>query len=56
VSAADAEYAAMMGKGPTGSEMFKPIREGMMGDRVQIFFDDLLWWAKALKTAREKNS
>jgi len=51
----DIFFTAMMGKGPTGPEMFKPIREGMMGDRVQIFFDDLLWWAKALKAAREKN-
>ena len=51
----DIFFAAMMGKGPTGPEMFEPIRKGMMGDRVQIFFDDLLWWAKALKAAREKN-
>lgn len=48
----DIFFAAMMGKGPTGPEMFQPIREGMMGDRVQIFFDDLLWWARALKVAR----
>jgi len=27
-----------------------------MGDRVQIFFDDLLWWAKALKAARTKST
>jgi len=46
--------AAMMGKGPTGPEMFKPIRESAMGDRVQIFFDDLLWTAKTLKSARIK--
>jgi len=52
----DIFFAAMMGKGPTGPEMFKPIREGMMGDRVQIFFDDLLWWAKALKAARKQVS
>ena len=51
----DIFFSAMMGKGPTGPEMFKPIREGMMGDRAQIFFDDLLWWAKALKTARIKS-
>jgi len=51
----DIFFSAMMGKGPTGPEMFKPIREGMMGDRVQIFFDDLIWWAKALKAARTKN-
>jgi len=49
----DIFFAAMMGKGPTGPEMFEPIREGMMGDRVQIFFDDLLWWARALKVARK---
>ncbi|MFA4830726.1 MAG: NAD(P)H-dependent oxidoreductase [Patescibacteria group bacterium] len=48
----DIFMAAMMGKGPTGNEMFKPIHEGVMGDRVQIFFDDLLWWARALKAAR----
>lgn len=41
--------AAMMGEGPTGPEMFKPIHE----DFVQRFFNDLLWWARALKTARE---
>ena len=52
----DIFFSAMMGKGPTGPEMFKPVREGMMGDRVQIFFDDLLWWAKALKAARTKSA
>ena len=52
----DIFFAAMMGKGPTDPEMFKPIREGMMGDRVQIFFDDLLWWAKALKAGRTQSA
>jgi len=52
----DIFFAAMMGKGPTGTEMFKPIHEGMMGDRVQMFFDDLLWWARALKVARTKST
>jgi len=51
----DIFMAVMMGKGPTGPEMFKPIREGVMGDRVQIFFDDLLWWAKALQAARTQS-
>ncbi len=50
----DIFFAAMMGKGPQGSEMFEPIRKGPMGDPVQKFFDDLLWWAKALKTARSE--
>lgn len=45
---------AIMGQGPTDpAEMFAPLRKSSMGDRVQIFFDDLLWWTKALKTARE---
>jgi hypothetical protein len=51
----DIFFAAMMGKGPQGPEMFEPIRKSSMGDRVQIFFDDLLWWAKALKNARNRN-
>jgi NAD(P)H-dependent FMN reductase len=49
----DIFFAAMMGKGPQGSEMFEPIRRSSMGDRVQIFFDDLLWWARVLKYGRE---
>ena len=50
----DIFMAAMMGKGPTGPEMFKPIHESMMGDPVERFFNDLLWWAKALRTARKE--
>jgi NAD(P)H-dependent FMN reductase len=49
----DIFMAAMMGKGPQGSGMFESIRKGPMGDPVEKFFNDLLWWAKALKTARE---
>lgn len=49
----DIFMAAMMGKGPTGPEMFEPMRKSPMGDSVERFFNDLLWWAKALKTARE---
>lgn len=44
--------AAMMGTGATGPELFQPLREGPRGDRVQAFFDELLWWARALKAAR----
>jgi NAD(P)H-dependent FMN reductase len=51
----DIFFAAIMGKGPSDPhEMFAPIREGAMGDRVQTFFDDLLWWARALKEARDR--
>ncbi len=52
----DIFFAAIMGKGPTGPEMFEPIHEGMMGDPVERFFNDLLWWTKALKTARVENA
>jgi NAD(P)H-dependent FMN reductase len=45
--------AAMMGKGPQGPEMFEPIRKSPWGDKLQIFFDDLLWWARVLKKGRE---
>ncbi len=48
----DIFIGALMGTGPNGPEMFKPIRENPMGDRVQLFFDELLWSAKALKAAR----
>ena len=43
---------AMMSKEPTGPEIFQPIRESAMGDRMQIFFDDFLWTTKTLKAAR----
>ena len=49
----DIFFAAIMGEGPTGSEMFEPIRKGSMGDPVERFFNDLLWWARTLKAARE---
>ncbi len=45
-------FSAMMGKGPQGSKMFEPIHKGHMGDPVEKFFNDLLWWAKTLKVAR----
>lgn len=37
---------------PVNPELFKPLREGRV-DRVETFFSDLLWTAKALKDARE---
>lgn len=49
----DIFMAGMMGTGPQGLEMFGPIRKSPRGDSVEKFFNDLLWWAKALKTARE---
>lgn len=49
----DIFFAAMMGKGSQDHEIFEPIRKGHTGDPVQKFFDDLLWWAKALKAGRE---
>lgn len=52
----DIFMAALMGQEPQGPEMFKPIREGASGDAVAPFFDELLWWAKALKAARSDNA
>lgn len=49
----DIFFSAIMGKGPQGPEMFEPIRKGQMGDVVEKFFDNLLWWARALKAARQ---
>lgn len=49
----DIFFAGLMEKGPAGPEIFEPIRKGPMGDPVERFFSDLLWWARALKTARE---
>jgi NAD(P)H-dependent FMN reductase len=49
----DIFFAAMMGKGVQGPEMFEPIRKGPMGDPVERFFNDLLWWARVLKYGRE---
>jgi NAD(P)H-dependent FMN reductase len=49
----DIFFAAMMGKGVQGPEMFEPIRKGPMGDPVERFFNDLFWWARALKYGRE---
>ena len=49
----DIFFPAMMGKGSSDpNEMFAPIRKSPMGDPVEKFFNDLLWWAKALKAAR----
>lgn len=48
----DIFYAAMMGKGPTGPEMFASISQ----ERIQVFFNELLWWGRALKAAREQTS
>lgn len=47
----DIFFSAMMGKGPSGPEMFEP-----MGGPVERFFNDLLWWARALRAARSGKS
>lgn len=38
---------------PVKPEAFKSLREGMRGDRVDIFFNELLDFAKALKPTRK---
>lgn len=53
----DIFFPAMMGKGTLDpNEMFVSIRKSPMGDPVEKFFNDLLWWAKALKDARTKSA
>ena len=52
----DIFFPAMMSKEPTGPEIFAPMRKGAMGDPVDRFFNDLFWWAKALKVARAENA
>lgn len=53
----DIFFAAMMGKGPNNpKEMFDRIHNGPMGDPVERFFNELLWWAKALKNARTEST
>ena len=44
--------AAMKEPVPPNPEVFDPIKKSRFGDRVAVFFDDLLWAARALKTAR----
>ena len=38
---------------PVNPELFKPLREGMRGDLVEAFFNDLMNWAKRLKVAND---
>ncbi len=38
---------------PANPELFKPLREGMRGDRVETFFKELINLAKTLKAARK---
>jgi NAD(P)H-dependent FMN reductase len=44
--------AAMKEPVPPNPEVFAPMKN-MFGDRVAMFFDDLLWAARALKAARD---
>jgi NAD(P)H-dependent FMN reductase len=42
----------MKEKVPVNPEFFKPLREGMRGDRVATFFNELLAMARTLKATR----
>jgi NAD(P)H-dependent FMN reductase len=42
-------------KVPVNPELFKPLREGMRGDRVETFFDELINCAKTLKAANDSS-
>lgn len=37
-------------------ELFEPLRKGGRYDHMQIFMDDLLWMAKALRSARDQDA
>ena len=45
--------AVMKEKVPVNPDLFKPLREGMRGDRVEAFFTELINFAKILKAARK---
>lgn len=50
----DMFFSAMMGNAPAdNAEFFKPLREGMSGDRVKIFFDELINLARVLKAPQK---
>jgi len=48
----DVYLAAMKEPVPPSPEVFGPLRKSLGGDRVAIFFEDLLWAAHALRIAR----
>jgi NAD(P)H-dependent FMN reductase len=43
-------------KTPVNPELYKPLREGRVGDRVEKFFNELIEYAKLLKPARSINT
>jgi hypothetical protein len=45
--------AAMKEPVPPNPQLFEPLKKGLGGDRVAAFFGDLLWAARALRTARQ---
>jgi NAD(P)H-dependent FMN reductase len=50
---AEVYLAVMNEKVPVNPELFKPLREGMRGDRVEAFFTELTGLAGTLKAARK---
>jgi NAD(P)H-dependent FMN reductase len=44
---------AMNNKDIKNEELFEPLKKSMVGDTLQLFIDDLMWMAKALKRERE---
>ncbi len=52
----DIFFSAITGKNQSEpKELFSPMRQGLTGDPVEKFFNELLWWARALKSARMEN-
>jgi len=49
-------FAAMKENIPVNPEIFKPIREGIGGDRVELLFTELIHLGRIFKNAREQAS
>jgi NAD(P)H-dependent FMN reductase len=50
----DVYLAGMKEPVPPNPQVFAPLKQSPFGDRVAMFFDDLLWAARALKAARAR--
>lgn len=46
--------AAMKQPLPSDPQVFEPLKKSPFGDRVAMFFTDLLWAARARKEARTR--
>lgn len=47
--------AVMKEKAPADPKLFDPVRKSWSGDKVEMFFNELFWMGRVLKTARQNN-